>query len=118
MHKLMVVFKSSDDSLELETRWSTEFVARAERMPGIRRVSVSRVVGGPGGPVDIHLMHELYFDDLKALHDALASAQGQEAGKALIAFAGENVSIYFAQHLEEDRVDDGDNLNETADGKG
>ena len=55
MHKLMVVFKSSDDSLTLETQWSTEFVARAERMPGLRRVSVSRIVGGPGDSIDLHL---------------------------------------------------------------
>jgi uncharacterized protein (TIGR02118 family) len=103
MHKLMVVFKSSDDSLTLETQWSTEFVARAERMPGLRRVSVSRIVGGPGGSVDLHLVHELYFDDLDALREALASDLGQEAGRALMDFGGENVSIYFAQHLEEDR---------------
>jgi uncharacterized protein (TIGR02118 family) len=106
MHKLMVVFRSSDDSLRLETQWSTEFVARAERMPGLRRVSVSRVVGGPGGATDIKLLHELYFDDLEALQVALASEQGQEAGRALIAFAGEDVSIYFAQHLEEDRAEE------------
>lgn len=106
MHKLMVVFRSSGDSLRLETQWSTDFVARAERMPGLRRVSVSRVVGGPGGLVDIHLVHELYFDDLQALQQALASEQGQEAGRALTSFAGSDVSIFFAQHLEEDRPGD------------
>ena len=103
MHKLMVVFKSSDDSLTLETQWSTEFVARAERMPGLRRVSVSRIVGGPGESVDLQLVHELYFDDLDSLRTALASDAGQEAGRALMAFSGEHVSIYFAQHLDEDR---------------
>jgi uncharacterized protein (TIGR02118 family) len=103
MHKLMVVFKSSDDSLTLETQWSTEFVARAERMPGLRRVSVSRIVGGPGDSIDLHLVHELYFDDLDSLKKALASDRGQEAGRALMAFGGENVGVYFAQHLEEDR---------------
>jgi uncharacterized protein (TIGR02118 family) len=103
MHKLMVIFKSSDDSLALETQWSTEFVARAERMPDLRRVSVSRIVGGPGGATDLQLVHELYFDDLNSLKAALASKQGQEAGRALMAFAGENVSVYFAQHLEEAR---------------
>ena len=104
MHKLMVVFKSSDESLKLETEWSTEFVARAERMPGLRRVSVSRIVGGPGASLELHLIHELYFDDLDSLKEALASEQGQEAGRALMAFGGENVSVYFAQHLEEDRL--------------
>ena len=103
MHKLMVLIKASDDILALETQWSNEFVGRAERMPGLRRVSVSRIVGGPGGGIELHLVHEFYFDDLKALTEALASPQGQEAGKALMTFAGEYVSIYFAEHLEEAR---------------
>jgi uncharacterized protein (TIGR02118 family) len=103
VHKLMILFKSSEDSLALETQWSEEFVARAEQMPGLRRVSVSRVVGGPGGMIDLHLLHELFFDDLDALKAALASQEGQEAGRALMGFAGEHISVYFAQHLEEDR---------------
>jgi uncharacterized protein (TIGR02118 family) len=103
MHKLMVLFKSSQDVLALETRWSNEFVGRAESMPGLRRVSVSRIVGGPGGGLDLHLAHEFYFDDMKALKEGLASSQGQEAGQALMAFASEHVSIYFAEHLEEAR---------------
>lgn len=103
MHKLMVLMKASDDILALETQWSNEFVGRAESMPGLRRVSVSRIVGGPGGEIDLHLAHEFYFDDLVALTEALASPQGQEAGKALMMFAGEYVSIYFAEHLEEAR---------------
>ena len=103
MHKLMVVFHSSGDPLTLESQWSEEFVARAEQMPDLRRVSVSRVVGGPGGKLNLHLVHELFFDDLNALENALASQEGQEAGKALISFAGDNVSVYFARHLEEDR---------------
>jgi uncharacterized protein (TIGR02118 family) len=103
VHKLMVLFQSSEDSLALETQWSDEFVARAERMPGLRRVSVSRTMGGPGGAIDLRLLHELFFDDLAALKAALASPEGQEAGKALMGFAGEHVSVYFAQHFEEDR---------------
>jgi uncharacterized protein (TIGR02118 family) len=104
MHKLMVVFHSSGDPLTLETQWSEEFVKRAEQMPGLRRVAVSRVVGGPGGGLNLHLVHELFFDDLQAIETALASQEGQEAGKALISLAGDNVSIYFAQHLEEERT--------------
>ena len=103
MHKLMVLIKSPEDVLALETQWSNEFVGRAERMPGLRRVSVSRIVGALGDGHDLHLIHEFYFDDMQALKSALASTQGQEAGQALMAVAGDYVSIYFAEHLEEAR---------------
>lgn len=103
MHKLMILFRKTDDLLELETRWSQEFVRLAEQMPGLRRVSVSRILGGPGGEVDLHLVHEFYFDDLAAVQAAMASPQGQQAGRALMEFAAESATLVFAEHLEEDR---------------
>jgi len=106
MHKLMILFKRSADSLDVETRWSNEFVKQAEAMPGLRRVSVSRVVGGPSGEVDLQMVHEFYFDDLQALQQALASPEGKIAGKALMSFAAEHVTICFVEHMEEARGED------------
>jgi uncharacterized protein (TIGR02118 family) len=103
VHKLMILFKTTSDPLGLETRWSQEFVPRAEKMPGLRRVSVSRILGTPGGEANLHLVHEFYFDDLAALEGAMASPEGQAAGRALMAFAGDSVTLLFAEHLEEAR---------------
>ena len=88
----------------METRWSQDFVGLAEKMPGLRRVSVSRILGGPGGEVDLHLVHEFYFDNLTAVQEAMASPEGQAAGKALMEFASESVTLLFAEHLEEARA--------------
>ena len=104
MYKLVILFRQPQDVLEFETRWSNEFVPVAERMPGIQRVSVSRVIGGPSGEVDLHLVHEFYFSDLKSLQAAMASPAGQEAGRALMAFAPDETMLCFSEHLEEDRT--------------
>ena len=101
MHKLMILFKRSGDNLVLETRWSNDFVKRAEAMPGLRRVSVSRVLGGLTEDVDLHMVHEFYFDDFQALQHALTSPEGQMAGKALMSFAAEHVDLCFAEYMEE-----------------
>jgi uncharacterized protein (TIGR02118 family) len=103
VHKLMIMFGRTSDPIGLETRWSQDFVRLAEKMPGLRRVSVSRVLGGPGGEVDLHLVHEFYFDDLAAVQAAMASPEGQAAGRALMEFAGESATLVFAEHLEEKR---------------
>jgi uncharacterized protein (TIGR02118 family) len=103
VHKLMLLFRRPEDVDEFEQRWSHEFVPRAERMPGIRRVTVSRIYGGPAGPADLHLVHEFFFDDADALQRGLVSPEGVEAGRALINIAGSFVSLCFAEHLEEDR---------------
>ncbi len=103
MHKLMLLFRQPVDVVEFETRWSNEFVAKAEQMPGLRRVAISRIVGGPGDETDLHLIHEFFFDDLDALHQAMASQEGQAAGHALMSIAPQHVTICFSEHLEEAR---------------
>ncbi|NIS78752.1 MAG: EthD family reductase [Anaerolineales bacterium] len=102
MHKLMLLFRQPDNVVEFETRWSQDFVRTAERMPGLRRVAISRITGGPSGEVDLHLVHEFYFDDAQAMRDAMASQEGQAAGVALMSFAADEVTLCFAEHLEDD----------------
>lgn len=100
MHKLMLLFQPTEDPLELDRQWSERFVAAAERMPGLRRVTVSRVTEVVSGALPLHLLHELYFDDSEALYQALGSPQGQEAGRMLMSFAAGAVTLCLAEHHE------------------
>lgn len=103
MHKLIVLFRATNDPTQLETQWSGRFVPLAERMPGIRRVSVTRIIGGASEAPEFHMIHEFYFDNLDALQKAMASDEGQKAGQALMSFAKDKASILLAEHLEEAR---------------
>lgn len=102
MHKLMILFRQPEDVVEFDTRWSQEFVRIAEKMPGLRRVAVSRISGGPSGEVDLHLIHEFYFDHAQAAREAMVSPEGQAAGRALMSFAADVATLCFADHLEDD----------------
>jgi uncharacterized protein (TIGR02118 family) len=104
MHKLMILFRRPDSIDDFETAWSHSFVPAAEQMPGIRRVTVSRPLESLHGPSDLYLVHEFFFDNLASARAAMASARGQEAGKALMSFAADKVTLCFAEHLEEDRA--------------
>ncbi len=99
----MLIFRTPPDVPSFEARWSEDFVPRAERMPGLRRVILSRVVGGPAGSVDVHLVHEFVFDNPEAVQAAMVSPEGQAAGRALMGFAASRVTLCFAEHLEEAR---------------
>ena len=103
LHKLTLLFRRPADLPVFETRWSEEFVPLGERLPGLRRISVGRVAGGPEGAGDLHLIHEFYFDDAASLQRALASPQGQAAGRALMEIASDVVSLWYVDHLEESR---------------
>ncbi len=102
MHKLMVLICRPEDPAGFEERWSREFVPQAERMPGLRRVSLTRVTRVLSGRSDLHLVHEFYFDDLESVRSAMASPDGQKAGQALMEFAAAEATLCFAEHLEMD----------------
>jgi uncharacterized protein (TIGR02118 family) len=103
LHKLILVFRPPTDRSTFERRWSEEFVPVAERMPGLRRVTVARAYGAPSGPPEVYLVQEFYFEDEAALRGAMTSPEGQQAGRALMGFAASRVSLTFAEHLEEER---------------
>jgi len=100
--KLVILFKQAVlEQADFDHRWSTEFVPLAEQMPGLRRVTVSYTHGGPAGPVEIYLIHELYFDTMASLTAALNSPAGVQAGQCLINLAGKNATLLFAEHMED-----------------
>jgi uncharacterized protein (TIGR02118 family) len=101
VYKLVILFKQPPDPAEFERRWSEEFVPLAERLPGLERVVVSHTHGGPAGPVEIYLIHELHFDNQAALTAALSSPEGVAAGQCLLHLAGRLATLLFAEHMED-----------------
>jgi uncharacterized protein (TIGR02118 family) len=103
MHKLMLLFHHPASIEQFETAWSQSFVPVVEKMPGLRRVTVSRLLETLTGRADLYLVHELFFDSLPSARAAMTSPAGEAAGRALMSFAAENVTLCLAEHLEEDR---------------
>lgn len=100
-YKLVILFQQPADPAEFERRWSEEFVPLAEKLPGLRRVVVSHVHGGPGGPVEVYLLHELHFEDMPALTAAMSSPEGVAAGECLFRIAPNLATLLFAEHMED-----------------
>lgn len=103
MHKLVLHFRKPKDLFEFETRWSNDFVSVAESMPGIQRVALTRYVQRISGDEELYMTHEFFFVDAESALQALTSPEGQAAGKALMGFSGDRVSVYLAEHLQEDK---------------
>jgi uncharacterized protein (TIGR02118 family) len=100
-YKLVILFKQPANPDDFERRWSEEFVPLAEKLPGLQRVVVSHTHGGPAGPVDIYLIHELHFPGFPVLTHALTSAAGVAAGQKLVQLAGSSATLLFAEHMED-----------------
>lgn len=109
MHNLIILFELPDNGREVtyhneqafQLGWQ-KFLGLAEKMPGLRRETVSRVAqklfGKPEG--EVALIHELLFDSKEALEAAMASPEGQAAGAFLQSFTGGRVVLLTAEHLE------------------
>lgn len=74
----------------------------AEKMPGLRRETVSEInefiYGGTGR--NIERIHEFYFDSRPALDTALQSLEGQMAGAWLHEFTLKHFSMMISEHKE------------------
>jgi len=95
--KLVALYRHPEDTADFDRRYFEEHLPLARKMPGLRRVEVSRSVGAPAGEPPYYLMAELYFDDRAALDAAMASEEGRAAAKNLMSFAGHLVRFLIAE---------------------
>ena len=101
MHKLVILIDDLDDWGAFEAEWP-RFLHNAEQMPGLRREATSRVERLLYGSSSYFKMHELFFDSLEQAEMALASSQGQAAGRLLHQMTGGRMVLFLAEHKEDD----------------
>ena len=101
MHKLVILIEPLEDWDTFEETWPT-FLHLVESMPALQKESISRVEGFLYGDIPYAHMHELYFENLQAAQQAMASEQGRAAGKLLQAMTGGRMTLFFADHKEDD----------------
>ncbi len=102
MHKLTIFFYTPPSNQEFDQQSWQKFMGLAEKMPDLRRETVSDVdefiFGGQGrGYAKIH---EFYFDSRAALDAALQSEAGQAAGAFLHEFTHKRFTMIIAEHKE------------------
>lgn len=101
MYKLVILIEAQEDTARFDNRWP-QFLALAEKMPGLRREVTSRVDRVLHGSFQVHLTHELFFDSLKAATEAMASVEGSAAGQVLQDISGGKVTLLLADHTQDD----------------
>jgi len=104
MHKLVIWIEPLPDWERFEGEWPA-FLRLAEALPGLRREATSRVeqflYGSAYGNARCRWVHELFFDTLAEAEAAMASAQGQAAGRRLQQMTGGRMTLFLAEHKED-----------------
>ncbi|HEY9792367.1 MAG TPA: EthD family reductase [Candidatus Obscuribacterales bacterium] len=97
MVKFIALYKKPADVAEFEKRYFDEHLPLAKKMPGLKKVEISRIVGSPRGESEYYLMAELYWDDMEAMKAGLGSQESKDAGKVLMSFAKDITTMMFAE---------------------
>ncbi|MCW5874624.1 MAG: EthD family reductase [Anaerolineales bacterium] len=101
MYKLVILVEPQEDAAHFDSHWPL-FLAEAEKMPGLRREVTSRVDRVLHGSYPVHLVHELFFDSLAAVAEAMGSPEGERAGQVLQEISGGKVTLLFADHMQDE----------------
>lgn len=97
MVKLIALYRKPADVAAFDKHYFETHAPLAAKMPGLRRLEVSRCYGAPGGEPKFYLQAELYFDNKDALVAGLSSPEGKAAAKDVMSFAGDIVTMMFAE---------------------
>jgi len=95
MAKLIVVYRIPRDPAEFDRYYAQVHTPLVKKIPGLRRLEVTRLTGAPSGASDLYLIAELYFDNAAAREAALTSNEGKATEADLPKFAEGIVSVYF-----------------------
>ena len=102
MVKLIALYKKPADVQAFEEHYANLHLPLVEKIPGLRKTELSRISGAPRGEAPYYMMHEMYFDDMDAYNRAMASDENKAAGKDLMSFARDIVTLMIADAYEDE----------------
>ncbi len=102
MYKLVAIYRVPENQAAFDEHYFNVHAPLMAKVPGYERVEVSRVTRTLLGEPQYYLMFEMWFPNEEALKAALRSKENQEAGKDLMGFAGDLVTVFTAQVVREE----------------
>jgi uncharacterized protein (TIGR02118 family) len=101
MARLVVMYKNPQDIAAFDKHYFAKHVPLAKKIPGVRKYEVSQgSVVSPMGGASYHLVAILQFDNVAAIQNAFASAEGQAAVADVQSFATGGVDILMFDSRE------------------
>lgn len=100
MVKLIALYKTPENVEAFDQHYRDIHTPLVKKWPGLRKLEVSKITGAPIGEPKHHLIAEMYFDDQESMQKALASSEGKAAARDVMEFAGNLVSMFYAEVIE------------------
>ncbi len=101
MVKLVALYKKPADVAAFEEHYTNVHVPLMEKVPGILKTRVTRFFAGPTGEPPYYLMFEATWPDRASFDTAMKSPENRAAGKDLMSFAKDIVTLGFGDETGE-----------------
>ncbi|MBU8906447.1 EthD family reductase [Desertibacillus haloalkaliphilus] len=101
MVKLIALYKQPEDQKAFDEHYFNTHAPITAKIPGLRKMEVTKIVGSPTGKSDYHLLCEMYYDSHEALKEAMKTEEAKASGKDLMGFAGELVTMMIGEEVNE-----------------
>ena len=100
MIKLIALFKKPEDVDVFEQHYNDVHVPLIKQVPYMRNFVSSKAFGAPRGEPAYYRVAEMWFDDRTSFDKAMASDANRAAGKDLMSFARDVVTMIFVESHE------------------
>ena|SRR5579862_932420 len=97
MVKLIALYRKPDDVESFDDHYNKIHTPLVLKMPGLRKLEISRITGAPLGETKYHLMAEMYFDSVDAMNASNASPEGKAVGRDVMAFSASYITLFFGE---------------------
>ncbi len=100
MFKVIAVYKVPDDDAAKATlvdHYKNIHTPICLKIPGIKELRSNKIFGGPTGASHLHMVAEMCFETKDAWKAAMKTPEMMESGKDAMKFAGDLVSVHFAE---------------------
>lgn len=98
MVKLTALYKQPKDQKAFDKHYYQTHLPLAGKMPGLLKVEVTKYSAtAMGTDSPYYLQADLYFEDKKALDNAMKSPEGKAAARDVMGFAGKLVTMIIGE---------------------
>lgn len=97
MIKLVALFKRPQDTGEFDAHYADVHAPLMRQVPGLERMEVTRNLQAFRGEPEYYLVAEMYFRDRESFDAAMSSEENRAAGKDLMSFAREYVTMFYGE---------------------
>ncbi|HYP19123.1 MAG TPA: EthD family reductase [Chloroflexia bacterium] len=97
MIKLVALFKRPQDTGEFDAHYADVHAPLMRKVPGLERMEVTRNLQAFRGEPVYYLGAEMYFRDRESFDAAMSSEENRAAGKDLMGFAREYVTLFYGE---------------------